>query len=172
MKATRSVIQWLLDSDSSIRWQAMRDLTDTSDEEVPAERARVATEGAGARLLALQGADGRWGGRGPWNRGWNSTMHVLMLLRDMGLGSRERPGTPRVEPRSRPRHLARLWAAGMRRQSFLCRRGGAVHQWAGSGDRRLLRPGLPGHRRGAARRAAARRRLELRGCQRLDAVVI
>src|SRR5580700_11946828 len=84
MKATRSVILWLLDSDPSIRWQAMRDLTDASDEEVAAERARVATEGAGARLLALQGADGRWGGAA-WNRGWNSTMHVLMLLRDLGL---------------------------------------------------------------------------------------
>ena len=84
MKATRSVIQWLLDSDPSIRWQVMRDLTDASAEEVAAERARVATEGAGARLLALQGADGRWGGAA-WNRGWNSTMHVLMLLRDMGL---------------------------------------------------------------------------------------
>src|SRR4029450_13236575 len=29
-------------------------------------------------------ADGRWGGAA-WNRGWNSTMHVLMLLREMGL---------------------------------------------------------------------------------------
>src|SRR4029434_3822899 len=79
-----SVIQWLLDSDPSIRWQAMRDLTDASAEEVAAERARVATEGAGARLLALQAADGRWAGTA-WNRGWDSTMHVLMLLREMGL---------------------------------------------------------------------------------------
>jgi hypothetical protein len=62
----------------------MQDLTSASDEEVMAERARVATEGTGARLLALQGADGRWGGAA-WNRGWNSTMHVLMLLRDLGL---------------------------------------------------------------------------------------
>jgi hypothetical protein len=79
-----SVIEWLLDSDPSIRWQVMRDLTDAPTEEVSAERARVATEGWGARLLALQGADGSWGGAA-WNRGWNSTMHVLMLLRDMGL---------------------------------------------------------------------------------------
>src|SRR5512146_193660 len=78
------VIQWLLDSDPSIRWQTMRDLTGAPAEEVAAERARVATEGWGVRLLALQGADGRWGGAA-WNRGWNSTMHVLMLLRDMGL---------------------------------------------------------------------------------------
>jgi hypothetical protein len=80
----QTVIRWLLDSDPSIRWQVIRDLTDAPAEEVRAERARVATEGAGARLLALQGADGRWGGAA-WNRGWNSTMHVLMLLRDMGL---------------------------------------------------------------------------------------
>ena len=78
------VIQWLLDSDPSIRWQVMRDLIGAPAEEVAAARARVATEGAGAGLLALQGTDGRWGGAA-WNRGWDSTMHVLMLLRDLGL---------------------------------------------------------------------------------------
>ena len=80
----RSVIEWLLDSDPSIRWQVMRDLTDASAEEIAAERARIGTEGVGAQLLALQETDGRWGGAA-WNRGWNSTMHVLMLLHDMGL---------------------------------------------------------------------------------------
>ena len=80
----QSVIQWLLDSDPSIRWQVMRDLIGAPAEEVAAERARVAHEGWGARLLALQGADGSWGGAA-WNRGWDSTMHVLSLLRDMGL---------------------------------------------------------------------------------------
>lgn len=79
-----SVVGWLLDSDPSVRWQVMRDLTDTPAGEVAAERARVGTEGAGARLLALQAADGRWGGAA-WNRGWDSTMHALMLLRDLGL---------------------------------------------------------------------------------------
>ena len=79
-----AVIGWLRESDPSIRWQVMRDLTAASADEVGAERARVATEGAGARLLALQASDGRWGGAA-WNRGWNSTMHVLSLLREMGL---------------------------------------------------------------------------------------
>src|SRR5262245_45053446 len=83
-KPHSTVIQWLLDSDPSIRWQAMRDLIDAPAEEVAAERARVATEGAGAQLLALQGADGSWAGAA-WNRGWDSTMHVLSLLRDLGL---------------------------------------------------------------------------------------
>src|SRR5258706_4304204 len=79
-----SVIQWLLDADPAIRWQAMRDPIGAPAEEVAAERARVATEGAGARLLALQGADGTWAGAA-WNHGWDSTMHVLTLLREMGL---------------------------------------------------------------------------------------
>lgn len=83
-KPEESVIRWLLDSDPSIRWQAMRDLTDAPADEIGAERAKVATEGWGARLLALQGADGRWGDTA-WNRGWNSTMHVLWLLRHLGL---------------------------------------------------------------------------------------
>ncbi|HXJ68296.1 MAG TPA: hypothetical protein VNM39_05285 [Verrucomicrobiae bacterium] len=78
------VLDWLLDSDPSVRWQVMRDLTDAPADAVAAERARVATEGAGARLLALQSPDGRWGGAA-WNRGWDSTMHVLTLLREMGL---------------------------------------------------------------------------------------
>ena len=78
------MLDWLLDSDPSVRWQVMRDLTDAPADAVAAERARVATEGAGARLLALQSPDGRWGGAA-WNRGWDSTMHVLTLLREMGL---------------------------------------------------------------------------------------
>ncbi len=79
-----AVIRWLLDSDPAIRWQVLRDLIGAPADEVAAERARVATEGWGAQLLALQGADGRWGGAA-WNRGWNSTMHVLWLLRLLGL---------------------------------------------------------------------------------------
>jgi hypothetical protein len=83
-KPDPSVIQWLLDSDPSIRWQVMRDLLGAPAEEVAAERARVATQGLGARLLGLQGADGTWAGEA-FNQGWDSTMHVLSLLRELGL---------------------------------------------------------------------------------------
>ena len=83
-KPNTTVIQWLLDSDPSIRWQVMQDLIGAPAKEVAAERARVAKEGAGARLLALQGADGSWAGAA-WSRGWDSTMHVLSLLRELGL---------------------------------------------------------------------------------------
>lgn len=82
-KPKRSAIQWLLDSDPSIRWQAMRDLTDASDEEVAAERAKVATEGWGVQLLTSQGADGYWGA-GTSNPEW-VTLRTLLLLREMGL---------------------------------------------------------------------------------------
>jgi hypothetical protein len=40
-----SALDWLLSADPAIRWQAMRDLTDTPAAEVAAEQARVATEG-------------------------------------------------------------------------------------------------------------------------------
>lgn len=79
-----AVVDWLLDSDPSIRWQVMQDLVGVSPDEVAIERRRVGTEGWGARLLSLQAADGRWGGAA-WNHGWNSTMHVLWLLRHLGL---------------------------------------------------------------------------------------
>lgn len=81
-----SVIGWLLDADPAIRWQVMRDVLHAPQAELAAERGRVATAGFGARLLALQAEDGRWGGA-TWNRGWDSTMHVLMLLRELGLDS-------------------------------------------------------------------------------------
>jgi hypothetical protein len=84
MSTDPTVLDWLLDSDPAIRWQVMRDLTHESAEAVAAERARVATDGWGARLLALQPADGNWGGRA-WSRDWTDTMHSLELLRLFGL---------------------------------------------------------------------------------------
>jgi len=90
------VIEWLLDADPAIRWQVMRDLTEAPAEVVGTERARVAAEGMGALLLELQEPDGRWGGAA-WNRGWNSTMHVLMLLRELGLDPASEPARRAVE---------------------------------------------------------------------------
>jgi hypothetical protein len=79
-----TVVDWLLDSDPAIRWQVMRDLTDEPAERVAAERARVATEGWGAALLALQTPDGLWSGNA-FSQERTDTFHVLELLRRLGL---------------------------------------------------------------------------------------
>jgi hypothetical protein len=82
--ASDAVIEWLLDSDPSIRWQVLRDLTDTPPPVVDAERSRVATEGWGARLLDDQHADGHWGD-GVTTPLWWSNMYTLAFLRDLGV---------------------------------------------------------------------------------------
>ena len=78
-----SAIDWLLGSDPAIRWQAMRDLTDAPADQVAAERARIATEGWGARLLALRREDGLWDTGTPEPE--FISLLALLMLRDMGL---------------------------------------------------------------------------------------
>ena len=78
-----NALEWLLDADPAIRWQAMRDLTDAPAEQVATERARVATEGWGARLLALRPDGGLWD-LGTPDTEWASLL-ALLLLCDMGL---------------------------------------------------------------------------------------
>lgn len=85
---------YLLDSDPSIRWQVMRDLTDATAADVAAERRRVAAEGWGAHLLAEQSEDGRWDGgtyrpgwvdeSRPFYDAWTATHPSLDLLRQLG----------------------------------------------------------------------------------------
>lgn len=78
-----SALDWLLGADPAIRWQALRDLTDAPADQVAAERARVATEGWGSRLLALRRDDGLWDVGKP-DTEW-ITLLALLMLRDMGL---------------------------------------------------------------------------------------
>jgi hypothetical protein len=90
-----NVVDWLLDSDPSIRWQVLRDLADAPGDAVAAERTLVATEGWGARLLSLRDADGQWAGgacfpASGWSskfegQPWTSTLPTLDLLREFGL---------------------------------------------------------------------------------------
>lgn len=79
------VVDWLLDSDPSIRWQVMRDLQTRPPDVVARERSRIAVEGWGARLLDLQAADGYWGGAAFVPHAWISTKDTLQLLRDLGV---------------------------------------------------------------------------------------
>ena len=75
-------VDWLLNADPAIRWQAMRDLTDASPAEIAAERARVAREGLGAEILARQESDGSW--HRADGRVWLPTLFTLLLLRATG----------------------------------------------------------------------------------------
>jgi hypothetical protein len=59
----------------------MRDLTDEAANTIATERARVATEGWGAQLLAKQSPDGTWPG-GQWDL---VTLWSLVVLKDLGL---------------------------------------------------------------------------------------
>ena len=78
-----NTIEWLVDSDPAIRWQAMRDLTDASPATVASERARVVHEGLGAEILARQKEDGAW--RRPDAPTWLSTLFTMLLLRSTGV---------------------------------------------------------------------------------------
>lgn len=79
-----TVIDWLLDADPAIRWQVMHDLTHEPADVIAAERSKVATQGWGARLLALQAPDGLWAGNA-FSQDHTDTFHVLELLRRLGL---------------------------------------------------------------------------------------
>jgi len=77
------ILDWLLDSDPAIRWQTLRDLTETSPEEVSDERARVSRAGLGAEILAHQESDGSW--RRAKAPTWLSTLFTMLLLRATGV---------------------------------------------------------------------------------------
>jgi hypothetical protein len=91
------VIDWLLGSDPSIRWQAMRDLLGAPESEWRAERAEVEVKGWGARLLSCQDEDGQWAGGAFFPRDfdvrewrevgqpWTATAFSLSQLREFGL---------------------------------------------------------------------------------------
>jgi hypothetical protein len=82
--ANGPVIDWLLDADPAIRWQVLRDLTDTPAEVVAAERSRVTSEGWGPWLLDRQRPDGQWGD-GIATPFWWSNLYTLLFLRDLGI---------------------------------------------------------------------------------------
>jgi hypothetical protein len=102
------LLDWLLDADPALRWQVERDLVGASPDVWEATRARIATEGFGARLLALQDPDGQWAGGSYFPRDfdfhgpeaadgagqpWTATTWSLNTLRDWGLDAGILDGT-------------------------------------------------------------------------------
>jgi len=85
---------WLLAGDPAVRWQVSDDPSVARR-----ERARVATEGWGARLLDAQDDDGLWSGS-LYSPKWTSTTYTLLHLMWLGL----EPGHPAAL-----RGLGHLW---------------------------------------------------------------
>jgi len=80
---TPTALDWLLKSNPAIRWQALRDLTDTPSDAITAERDRIPHEGIGAEILASQLPDGSW--RRPDAPVWLTTLFTFQLLRATGI---------------------------------------------------------------------------------------
>jgi hypothetical protein len=76
-------IDWLLDSEPAIRWQAMRDLAQAPPAAIAVERARIPYEGVGAEILARQGSDGAW--HRTHDPDWLPTLFTMMFLRATGV---------------------------------------------------------------------------------------
>lgn len=113
MRLDPATLDWLLDSDPALRWQVERDLAGAPKEQWTATKATVAREGFGARLLALQEADGQWAGGAYFPGGgfdgtgttggedsvdgggqpWVATTWSLNSLREWGLDAAELSGT-------------------------------------------------------------------------------
>lgn len=84
MITSDGLTDWLLEGDPAISWQTQRDLVGAPISVVDDERQRVASEGWGAQLLALQDLSGRWGG-GLYSPKWISTHYTMFSLRFLGL---------------------------------------------------------------------------------------
>lgn len=55
------IVDWLADSDPSLRWQVLADLGGADPAEVGAVRSLVASQGWGAELISRQAPNGQWG---------------------------------------------------------------------------------------------------------------
>ncbi len=107
MLLTKGLEDWLLEADPALRWQVERDIIGAPEGIWRSTRARVATEGFGARLLALQASDGQWAGGayfprdgdqaaesgGDKGQPWTATTWALNSLREWGLDAAELSGT-------------------------------------------------------------------------------
>lgn len=113
MRRQEPILDWLLRGDPAIRWQALDEMTDSSPEAISAERARVARQGWGAAILALQQPNGQFGaGDDP---GWMQTIRALTLLKELGADPADpgvRTAIERVKPLRFVWHDNRLFFEG------------------------------------------------------------
>jgi hypothetical protein len=83
MKIDSKILDWLLEGDSVIRWQVMRDLLQEPEAVWRSEQERLVDSGWGAEFLRHQLRDGSW----PKGR-WTDTIWTLLQLLDCGMPAR------------------------------------------------------------------------------------
>ena len=86
----RAVRDWLLEGDPAVVWQVQRDLLKGPKRTYEPTRARVTTDGWGARLLSHRGHDGTWD-NSLYHAKWTSTFYSLRLLYWFGVDGRCEP---------------------------------------------------------------------------------
>ena len=75
------LLDWLLQGDVSIRFQALRDLAGKTQTSL---QKRIATEGWGKQFLALRNANGYWG-RAFYQPKWTSAHYTMLDLKLLGI---------------------------------------------------------------------------------------
>ena len=77
----REIVEWLLEGDVAIEYQARRDLL---GEQCPDLQRRIGEEGWRVRVLSFRKSDGTWG-RGFSQPKWTSSHYTLLGLRTLEL---------------------------------------------------------------------------------------
>ena len=80
------IIQWLMEGDVSVQYQASRDLLGDDRKNL---RRRIAVEGWGQRFLSKRKQNGHWGDRF-YQPKWTSTHYTLLDLRNLNLDPENR----------------------------------------------------------------------------------
>lgn len=79
-------LKWLLEGDVSLVYKVMRDLLETSRDELQSIKDRIALEGFGIEFLSRQNENGHWGQRF-YQPKWISSHYTLLDLRNLCINS-------------------------------------------------------------------------------------
>lgn len=79
-----TIIEWLLNSDPSIKWQVQKYLLGYRKGDYQIERDKIGVFGWGKEILDQQNKDGLWN-NSAYNGKWISTTYALYMLKTLGL---------------------------------------------------------------------------------------
>ena len=88
-----SILQWLLEGDASIRYQAQRDLLKKDD---PSLQEQISKEGWGAQYLSLRNSRKQWG-KDFYQPKWTSTHYTLLDLRNLCMSPQQKEARETID---------------------------------------------------------------------------